>query len=173
METTRRAPAGILPILVLLVTACGGGADQAVAQAVPRNACELLPVADVEAIVGRKVQVEDLGRIPTEQWSACGWLDPEDGVPWLEVQVTWSGGKAKAKAEAAGGDRTLKPIDGFGDGAWLSTNPGQRSLLLVGDVLVELHTAMLPGVSAQMMTGKDAEHRAQFEKLARAIRSRL
>ena len=169
MTSMIRHPRMILPGAVLFA-ACAGGSDGVEAQSAARDACELLPASVVEEVAGVALQAEDLGR--TETWSACGYLDPTDGMPALEIQVTWSGGKEKAAEEVDPSLASMHPVDALGDGAWLSTYEGRRSLVLEGDVLVEFHLALLPDASLQMMQDNDAL-RERFETLARSVLSSL
>ncbi len=165
-------------VLLLLASACGNpesaeqtAPDEAAVQngslTDVRDACELLTGAEVEALVGASVQVQDLGRSPVENWSACGYLTEDGQDVYLETQVAWAGGQEKALEEldAAAATGRLVPIEGIADGAWFSTYTGQRSLLLKGDILAEFHTALLPG--------DDAGRRAAFEAIARHAAPRL
>ena len=168
----------LMPILVLgatsLSAACSGesAAERPQTLGPLRDACELLPASEVEAIVGQPVQAESLGASPVEFQSYCGYLDTAGEDVFLETHVTWSGGTAAAQQIVAENQANLEPIEGVGDGAWLSTYVGQHSLLVDGDVLVTFHTALLPGAASQMM-GDHSDLRRDFEAIARSVLSRL
>jgi hypothetical protein len=135
----------------------------------------LLPAADLQHMIGGTVETEDMPN-PTQNRSACAYfrlpIDEEFPSPDLEIQVLWSGGREAAMAEVEGSG-SLERIDGLGDGAWLSSSTGQLSLLLVGDVLVEFHLALLPGAAGEMMAADRSPIRHRFEALARSVLSRL
>jgi hypothetical protein len=181
-------PFSNLILLLLLVSACGKPTpkDEGTLQSTTQpeqientlDACALLPATEVEAMVGEPVVVKNLGYIEAENWGACAYLDKDEqddqfAVPWLEIQVTWSGGKEKAQQELKAAGDNLEGIVGVGDGAWFSTDVGQLSLLLKGDVLVEFYTVGLPNAANYMTTGNHAALKAQFEPLARSVASHL
>jgi hypothetical protein len=149
--TASRSPHALFA--ALLLAACGGGADDALAQDIPRDACELIPATVVAEMAGAEVEVKDLGRSPAISWSACAWLDvpvdPEFPSPALEIQVTWAGGAAKAKEEVESGADQLIPVNGLGDGAWVSTYVGTRSLLVVRDAGATGARAVVSGTATR------------------------
>jgi hypothetical protein len=153
-----------------LMVACSGGSDTARAQAPEREACPLLPASVVAEILGGEVETEEHG-------IACGYYlepkDPEFPIPDLGIQVTWSGGKAAAEKEVEGAGDKLRPVDGLGDGAWVSRYVGQLSLLLVDDVLVMFHMAMMEGVGEAMMDTDWPELEKRFRELAEAVLAEL
>lgn len=174
MRHQRVHPYALRLLVLSALVGCGDAADSVPANptVAVRDACSVLAASEVEGVVGRAVRVEDLGRTTAEQWSACGYLDEAalEPDPLLEVQVHWGRGGALAE-EALAGTASLQPVPGIGDGAWFSTSPGQRSLLLVGDVLVEMHTALMPNGAEAPLGG--AIQRERFERLARAVVGRL
>jgi hypothetical protein len=149
-----------------LVAACSGGSDDARAQAPPREACPLLPASVVAEILGGEVKTEEHGM-------ACAYylepVDPEYPIPDLGTQVTWSGGKAAAEEEVEAAGDKLRPVDGLGDGAWVSRYVGQLSLLLVDDTLVMFHMAMMEGVGEAMMETDWPELEKRFRELAEVV----
>jgi hypothetical protein len=157
-------------VAAALVAACSGGSDDARAQAPPREACPLLPASVVAEILGGEVETEEMG-------VACAYflepMDPEYPIPDLETQVTWSGGKAAAEEEVEGAGDKLRSVDGLGDGAWVSRYVGQLSLLLVDDVLVMFHMALMGGVGEAMMDTDWPELEKRFRELAEVVIAEL
>jgi hypothetical protein len=149
-----------------LMVACSGGSDTARAQDAQPEACALLPAPVAAEILGGDVETEEHG-------IACAYFlqprDPEDPIPALGTQVTWSGGKAAAKEEVEGAGDKLRPVDGLGDGAWVSRYWGQLSLLLVDDTLVMFHMATMEGVMELMMDTDWPELEKRFRVLAEAV----
>jgi hypothetical protein len=149
-----------------LVVACSGASDTARAQDPQPEACALLPAPLAAGILGGEVETEEHG-------IACAYYikpkDPEFPIPDLEIQVTWSGGKAAAEEEVKGAGDKLRPVDGLGDGAWVSRYVGQLSLLLVDDVLVMYHMATMEGVGEAMMDTDWPELEKRFRELAEAV----
>jgi hypothetical protein len=149
-----------------LVVACSGSSDTARAQGSEREACALLPAPVAAEILGGEVETEEHG-------IACSYflkpMDPEAQIPDLGTQVTWSGGKAAAEEEVKGAGDKLRPVDGLGDGAWVSRYVGQLSLLLVDDVLVMFHMALMEGVGEAMMDTDWPELEKRFRELAEAV----
>lgn len=149
-----------------LVAACTGGSDAARAQTHPAEACKLLPVSVVADVVGSDVVTEEHG-------IACAYyvppVDPEFPLPVLGTEVTWSGGRAAAREEVETAGDKLRPVDGLGDGAWVSRYVGQMSLLLVDDTLVEFHMALMEGVGEAMMRTDWPELERRFRELAEAV----
>jgi hypothetical protein len=151
-----------------------------------RNACDLLTVEEVSALVGVRVTAREMSSVngPPEPAtesnrvrgrSDCHWEDSE-GQPRLIVVGYWTGGKegwqilaasrsmARSiiqKQEDVALDSVVKagPVFGLGDKAFFS--PLLESLVLKDNILLEITTSLLP----------DPE--AQFRPLATKLLSRL
>lgn len=161
---------------VLVVGACGGdddpqagpattvqsGSGDSPTEAPPaqqaRDACGLIPAAEVETIAGGAVAPESITE--NEIITTCNYEDPATGVGYLYLRVTWaSGGQAwqiwqdsmgladdiwqdtegvslgEVNVEGAG------PVPGLGDKAYYGGI--FPSLVLQGDVLLELTMPLL------------------------------
>lgn len=120
-----------------------------------RNACDLLTAQEVSAAVGVPVTAKEIHRETGR--SDCEW-DAADGLIRFKLVGYWTGGKegwdilagARGKAvailksaEGVGLDSAVKtgPVPGLGDKAMFS--PLLESLVLKGDVLLEMTTSML------------------------------
>jgi len=151
-----------------------------------RNACDLLTVEEVSALVGVRVTVREMTSVngPPEPAtesnrvrgrSDCHWEDSE-GQPRLIVVGYWTGGKegwqilAASRSMARGIiqkqedvalDSVVKagPVFGLGDKAFFS--PLLESLVLKDNILLEITTSLLP------------HPEAQFRPLAAKMLSRL
>jgi hypothetical protein len=138
-----------------------------------RNACRLLTSDEV---TGLEPSAE-LANVVAEEpgYSECSWED-KDGIALIGLKVYWSGGRQQwdtwrmaqglgerimQQSEGVGLDSIVKQglVPGLGDGAYFS--PLLPSLLLKGDVLVEL---MMPTVIAP---------EAKFRPLATKLLDRI
>ena len=153
-------------LILALVAACGGGTGQdtsatsGTAPPVPsaaqdgkdQNACRLLTHDEVSELVGETIVMSDQTDAG-ETWSTCQW-ENERGLPLFSLTVYWTNGKeqwdawraahglgqqAMKQAEGVGPDDVVKqgPVAGIGDAAYFS--PILPSLVLKGDVLVEMN----------------------------------
>jgi hypothetical protein len=126
-----------------------------------RNACDLLTVAEVSAVVGGPVTARETNRETGR--SDCQW-DGADGVIRFKLVGYWTGGKESwdvlagsrgmakdiiQKQEGVGLDSIVKtgPVSGLGDKAVFS--PLLESLVLKDNVLLEFTTSLLPKPEAQ------------------------
>jgi len=150
--------------------AASAGAE---AQGQNRNACRLLTPEEIKALEPSIALANVVAEEPT--YSECSWED-KDGIALLGLKVYWSGGRQNwetwrmaqgmgqrimEKEEGVGLDSIVKQglVPGLGDGAYFS--PLLPSLLLKGDVLVEI---MMPTV-------KNPE--AKFRPLATSLLGRI
>ena len=121
-----------------------------------RDACELIPAAEVAALVGEPVQArrEVLER-PDESVCAYG---PAGGWSVLYVTAHWRGGRKEweSREVARGAGR---PLSGIGDAAHYGGI--LPSLVLSGDVLLEFAMTLVP------------DEEKNFPILARTALSRL
>jgi hypothetical protein len=121
-----------------------------------RDACELIPAAEVAELLGEPVQARrEILERPDESVCAYG---PAGGWSVLYVTAYWRGGRAEWEARQAthGAGR---PLSGIGDAAHYGGI--LPSLVLSGDVLLEFAMPLLP------------DEEASFPILARAAVSRL
>lgn len=160
----------IAGLLASSVAACSGSDGQASdaqsaaasvaangSEAVARSACNLLSEAEVAALAGEPVRAER-GRTETTV-SGCSWFGVADSRPYLDVTITWSGGRdawetrqagtAQAremirKSERVDIDSVVKPgpVAGLGDAAvYADLLP---AAILNGDTLIEVMAFYLP-----------------------------
>jgi hypothetical protein len=143
-----------------------------------RHVCRLLKADEVKTLLGPTVVLANVTEDEPER-STCQYED-KDGSPVFILTVYWKGGKNQWNASAAArktGEKTLAssegvgfdslaragvvkagPVQGLGDAAYFSDL--LPSLVLKGDVLLELNMALL----------KDPE--TKFRALASALLSR-
>lgn len=174
----RTSPLVLTILAGTLLPACDRGAEPTAAKTAPAadtkstpaaatkptadsNACHLLTPEEVAALIGRKVTMVDQTEADDTS-STCEW--EVDGQFAFGVTATWSGGKAQWEAwrTAQGlGDAALKRADGasasevveqglvpgIGDAAYFSEL--LPSLVLVGDTLLELNLALVPGANTK------------------------
>lgn len=144
-----------------------------------RHVCRLLKAAEVQTLLGPSVALANVVEDEPER-STCQYED-KDGAPVFILTVYWKGGKNQWDASTAArgaGDRMLAgaegvgidsltkagivkagPVAGLGDAAYFSEL--LPSLVLKGDVLLELNMALLK------------EPEAKFRPLAQAVLSRI
>jgi hypothetical protein len=165
----------LLPVLAscTLAVGCGGNADDDSARSAAseadvatsqptagtgRDACELIPVEQIAAIVGKPVVANSE---PGAHRSYCGYADPGGQLFYLELTVYWDGGKEELEtvqtatgmapqvmAEEPGDDMLIDsivrpgPVEGLGDVAFFSDL--LPSYVLTGDVLLEMGLQQMP-----------------------------
>lgn len=123
----------------------------------PRDACGLIPVEQIAAIVGGPVVTAS---DPGPHESSCAYTDESGQLWYLGLTVYWSGGKdmlnivrmgtaLAARMMAEPGDEAAVdsivrpgPVQGLGDVAQFSDI--MPSYVLIGDVLLEMHMPLLP-----------------------------
>jgi hypothetical protein len=140
--------------------------DQVSAQA-ERHICRLLKPDEVKALLGPAVVLANVTEDEAER-STCQY-EAQDGSPVFILTVYWRGGKNQWKASSAarsaadkmlvheegvGLDSLAKagvvkagPVQGLGDAAYFSE--ALPSLVLKGDVLLELNMALLQNPAAK------------------------
>jgi hypothetical protein len=126
----------------------------------PRDACALIPVERIAAIVGRPVRTAS---DPGPRESSCAYTDESGQLPYLELTVYWEGGRQMLEIVQMGtsmaialmaepGDEAAVdsivrpgPVAGLGDTALFSDI--MPSYVLRGDVLLEMGMPLLPDAS--------------------------
>ena len=163
---------------ILLCSALALAGTNASAQT-ERHVCRLLKADEVKTLLGPTVVLANVIEDEPER-STCQYEDKDDS-PVFILTVYWKGGKNQWNASTAAlkqGDRMLAgsegvgidslakagvvkagPVTGLGDAAYFSDL--LPSLVLKGDVLLELNMALL----------KDPE--TKFRPLASALLSRI
>lgn len=139
-----------------------------------RSACDLLPEQELEALIGKDVDVRP-GKVSRSS-SKCAYFAAGQEVPYLELTVYWTGGKetwgtwaaaggmAKSITKATEGvdlDSIVQPgpVPGLGDSAIY--NSLMPSLVLKDDVLLEMMVPHLPNA------------KTNFRPLAQKILARI
>jgi hypothetical protein len=135
----------------------GSGTEALAPSGAPRDACELIPVERIAAIVGGPVVTAS---DPGPQESSCAYTDESGQLPYVELTVYWTGGRQMleivhmgtamaARMMAEPGDEALVdsivrpgPVTGLGDTALFSDI--MPSYVLTGDVLLEMGMPLLP-----------------------------
>lgn len=152
----------ILPFLALALA----GAEEAPAQS-QRHICRLLQADEVQTFLGPTVALANVVEDEPER-STCQYED-KDGSPVFILTAYWKGGKNQwnassvarkagdkmlADAEGVGIDSLAKagvvkagPVQGLGDAAYFSEM--LPSLVLKGDILLELNMALLKNPAAK------------------------
>ena len=180
-------PVGAL-LLVWSLAACGGAANgaardddasqstagNAASQVGNKDACRLLSIAEVEALVEQKVGSASLDEA-MPMYAKCQWKDP-NGVYLFGIEVWWAGGKQQwdiwgqavqqtdalmQQAEGVPLDSvvTQGPVSGIGDGAIFGDVMPSR--VLDGDRFIELNFVMVPNAAAK------------FRRLAQSLLARM
>jgi hypothetical protein len=177
----RIAPPAWFVVVLCAVLGCGGGepdpandTSDVAARAGNRDACRLLTLAEVEALLEQKVASASLDESMRE-YAKCQWKD-EHGVYLFGIEVWWAGGKqqwdiwgqamqqANAITEQQEGVSidsvvTQGPVAGIGDGAIFSDVMPSR--ILSGDRFIEMGLVMVPNSAAK------------FRGLAQTLLSRM
>ena len=152
----------ILPFLALALA----GAEAAPAQS-QRHICRLLQADEVQTFLGPTVALANVVEDEPER-STCQYED-KDGSPVFILTAYWKGGKNQWSASSAArkaGDKMLTdaegvgidslakagvvkagPVQGLGDAAYFSEM--LPSLVLKGDILLELNMALLKNPAAK------------------------
>ncbi|MGQ9598494.1 MAG: hypothetical protein ACUVWZ_03660 [Anaerolineae bacterium] len=157
-------------LVILAVVGCGGSPRQD--EAVPvasggdtvqdPNACHLLSHEQVSALVEETIVMRDQTDAG-ETWSTCEWQD-ENGLSLFMLTVYWAKGRqewetwriaqglgdeALKQAEGVSADDVVHqgPVAGIGDAAYFSTL--LPSLVLQGDVLLEINLFFVPNAEAK------------------------
>jgi hypothetical protein len=184
----RNLPAGAL-LLASSLAACGGEANgsgreadasggqsapAAAAQGGNKDACRLLSIPEVEALVEEKVGSASLDE-SMPMYAKCQWKDT-NGVYLFGIEVWWAGGKQQwdiwgqavqqggamlEKAEGVPLDSvvTQGPVPGIGDGAIFGDVMPSR--VLDGDRFIEMNFVMVPNAAAK------------FRRLAQSLLARM
>lgn len=111
------------------------------------TACELVPAADMSAVLGKTVSVEadDRGGQTKCTYSSAG---DQLGGPYAEVQLNWGDGAAGMKAAGAMEPqlgKVMGPLAGLGDQA---TSVGPMILIRRGADLITLVISGVPDSTA-------------------------
>lgn len=145
------AAASLCCLLALAAGAAGPPAAR------DRNACHLLTIEEVAALVEERIAMRDQTEAG-DTFSTCEW-ETAEGRPAFYLTVTWEGGCAawetwrtaqglgdalfRASEGVAPGEVIAQgPVPGLGDAAWFS--PLLPSLVLAGDTLFEINLSQTP-----------------------------
>jgi hypothetical protein len=127
-----------------------------------KNACHLLSHTEVSELVGERIVMRDQTEAG-ETWSTCSW-ENEDGITLFLLTVYWENGKQEwetwrlamgladklfEQTEGIRTDDIVKqgPVQGIGDAAFFSEI--LPSLVLKGDVLLEISLVLVPDAGAK------------------------